>query len=76
MAETGDGAADRTLVVLAHHDAAPTGRIFDQSLQKWLARRFPRVIERADTALPIWWPVFGRPRWWRWARPPVGARSR
>ena len=61
VAETGDGTADRTLVVLAHHDAAPTGRIFDQSLQKWLYRRFPDYIERTDTALPIWWPVFGSP---------------
>lgn len=61
VAQAGDVAADRTLVVLAHHDAAPTGRIFDQSLQKWLYRHFPDLIERTDTALPIWWPVIGSP---------------
>ena len=61
VAQAGDGSAERTLVVLAHHDAAPTGRIFDQSFQKWLYRRFPDFIERTDTALPIWWPVFGSP---------------
>jgi Peptidase family M28 len=57
----GDPAAARTVVVLAHHDAAPTGRIFDPGLQRWLGRRFPGVIERIDTALPLWWPVVGAP---------------
>ena len=59
VAEIGDVAADRTLVVLAHHDAAPTGWIFDPSLQRAIARRFPAVIERANTSLPLWWPVLG-----------------
>ncbi len=45
VAHAGDPDAERTLVVLAHHDAAPTGRIFDQSLQRpWLA------AARADPA--------------------------
>jgi acetylornithine deacetylase/succinyl-diaminopimelate desuccinylase-like protein len=30
VAETGDPRAERTVVVLAHHDAAPSGVIFDQ----------------------------------------------
>jgi hypothetical protein len=57
IATAGDRTAERTVVVLAHHDAAPTGRVFDQSFQRWLARRFPSVIARTDTALPLWWPV-------------------
>ncbi len=61
VAETGDKVAERTLVVLAHHDAAPTGRVFDQSLQRWLAERFPGLIERLDTSLPLWWPIVGGP---------------
>lgn len=61
VAECGDPGADRTLVVLAHHDAAATGAMFDQSLQKWLARRFPDIVARTDTALPIWWPVVAGP---------------
>ncbi|HLJ04271.1 MAG TPA: M28 family peptidase [Solirubrobacteraceae bacterium] len=56
-ATAGDPLAARTLVVLAHHDAAPTGRVFDQSFQRWLARRFPKVVARIDTSLPLWWPV-------------------
>jgi len=61
IGETGDRAAERTLVVLAHHDAAPTGRVFDQSLQRWLAERFPGVLERMDTSLPLWWPIIAGP---------------
>lgn len=61
VAEVGDRAADRALVVLAHHDAAPTGWIFDPRLQRLVARRFPALIERANTSLPLWWPTIGAP---------------
>jgi hypothetical protein len=57
----GEPAAPRTVVVLAHHDAAPTGRIFDPRFQRWLGRTFPGVVERIDTALPLWWPVVAAP---------------
>src|SRR4051794_33990218 len=56
VAECGDAAAERTLVVLAHHDAAPTGQAFDPSFQRWIAARYPDWIARTDTALPLWWP--------------------
>jgi hypothetical protein len=61
IAETGDPASDRTLVVLAHHDAAPTGAVFDQSFQRWLARRFPKQVAATDTSLPLWWIVVAGP---------------
>lgn len=61
VADAGDPAAERTLVVLAHHDAAPTGRVFDQSLQRTLARRLPGVVQRANASLPLWWPTIGAP---------------
>lgn len=61
VAEAGDTAAERTLVVLAHHDAAPTGRIFDPSLQRWLARRFPDLVQRTDTQIPLWWTAAAGP---------------
>ena len=54
-AEAGDGAAARTLVVLAHHDAAKTGRFFDQSLMMALHRRWPERVERGKTQAPQWW---------------------
>lgn len=61
VAEVGDPDAGRTLVVLAHHDAAPTGVFFDQGLQRWLARRFPGPVAARDEALPIWYPVVAGP---------------
>jgi hypothetical protein len=71
VAEAGDTGAERTLVLLAHHDAAPTGRVFDPSLQRSLAERFPGIVERMDTSLPLWWPVVGGP-----ALVALGAASR
>jgi Peptidase family M28 len=61
VADAGDPEAEQTLVVLAHHDAAPTGRVFDQSLQRALARRFPAVVRRINASLPLWWPIIAAP---------------
>ena len=61
VARAGDPAAERTLVVLAHHDAAQTGRIFDQRGQTWVGERAPGLIERVDTSLPLWWSVLAGP---------------
>ena len=61
VAVAGDPDAERTLVVLAHHDAAPTGLIFDDHLQTWLGERFPGILERMDTSLPLWWLVLAAP---------------
>ena len=61
VAETGDRNADRTLVVLAHHDAAHTGLIFDQALQRLVWERYPQLIAASDTSLPVWYPVVGAP---------------
>ena len=61
IARCGDPAAERTLVVLAHHDAAPTGAIFDDQAQVWFGESFPGVIERIDTSLPLWWAMMGAP---------------
>jgi hypothetical protein len=61
IAETGDRTASRTVVVLAHHDAPRTGRLFDQRLQQWVASRFPDVVDRIETAPPLLWPVVAAP---------------
>jgi Peptidase family M28 len=61
VAEAGDPEAERTLVVLAHHDAAPTGRVFDQSLQRAIAKHFPAAVQRINASLPLWWPIIGAP---------------
>ncbi len=61
VAETGDREAERTIVLMAHHDAAPTGAIFDDTAQRRANDLAPDVIEAIDTALPLWWPVIGGP---------------
>jgi hypothetical protein len=61
VALAGDLEAHRTLVVMAHHDAAPTGAIFDDSAQAWLGEKFPGILERIDTSLPLWWAMLSAP---------------
>lgn len=61
VAEGGDPSADRTIVILAHHDAAPSGVVFDQRPLRWIARHLPNLIEMAKTSPPTWWPVIGAP---------------
>jgi Zn-dependent M28 family amino/carboxypeptidase len=61
VAVTGDRDAERTLVVMAHHDAASTGLIFDDRFQAWLAHEFPGIVERLDTSFPLWWMVLAGP---------------
>ena len=56
-AECGDRDGTHTVVVLAHHDAAHSGLIFHPAPQREVWRRRPELIERTDTAVPIWWPV-------------------
>ncbi|MFG2002790.1 M28 family peptidase [Spirillospora sp. NPDC048911] len=54
-------APHRTLVVMAHHDAAPSGTVFDQTLSRWFASRFPGAVERMTENPPLWWPVVAGP---------------
>ena len=61
VAEIGDPGAERTLVVLGHHDAAHTGQVFDPTLQRILGERFPGIIERIDTSIPQWWGLLAGP---------------
>jgi hypothetical protein len=55
VATYGDADAARTLVVLAHHDAAQTGQIFDQTWAKTLYRLNPDGMQRAKKQFPQWW---------------------
>src|ERR1700736_804806 len=53
--ETGEHGGNRTLVLIAHHDAPQTWFIFDQTLQRRLHELAPQVLERFKTPLPQWW---------------------
>jgi hypothetical protein len=61
VGSVGSGDTPRTLVLLAHHDAAPTGKIFDDNVQRWLGEAFPGILERIDTSVPFWWTLLSAP---------------
>ena len=46
VARAGDPGAERTVLLVAHHDAAHTGLAFDFSLVHWYARTFPEKLEK------------------------------
>jgi peptidase M28-like protein len=55
VARLGPDDAERTLVVLAHHDAPQTGAIFDQGLQRKAFELAPAFMDRFRTSVPLWW---------------------
>jgi len=55
IARTGDPGAKITLVALAHHDAPQTGMLYDQTLQRRVHERAPRLLERVKEPFPQWW---------------------
>jgi hypothetical protein len=59
VAEAGDAAAERTVVVVAHHDAAHSGLVFHPALGRIGPRLFPRAHERSSQAPPIMFLVWG-----------------
>lgn len=61
VAEVGDPGAARTIVFVAHHDAAHTSFIFNPETVPRFARAFPRLFERATRWPPIMGLVFGGP---------------
>jgi hypothetical protein len=61
VAQAGDHHAVQTLVVVAHHDAAHSGAIFDPRLPEAIHRRAPWFFERLHTSPPLMWLVFGGP---------------
>jgi acetylornithine deacetylase/succinyl-diaminopimelate desuccinylase-like protein len=58
VAELGDPAAPRTVVFVAHHDAAHTGLVFHPALPRIGMRLVPRVHERAEQSIPIIYGTF------------------
>jgi hypothetical protein len=56
-AETGDPNAERTIVIVAHHDAAHGGAIFDTRGIEAFAKRFPGVIAKQKRWPPMMWGV-------------------
>src|SRR5438067_12332202 len=61
VAETGDRSAERTLVLLAHHDAAHSGLVFHPALGQIGPRLAPPAHERSSHTFPIMYLVWGGP---------------
>src|SRR3954454_25272094 len=60
-AVAGDADAQRTVLVVAHHDAAHGGRIFDVTLMKSIHDRWPKLYDRFDRWPPLMWAVIAAP---------------
>jgi hypothetical protein len=76
LAELGDPDARRTVVFIAHHDAAHSGLVFHPALPRIGMKLAPELHERASQSIPIIFGVFLGPvllaLWgllgWRWLR--------
>jgi hypothetical protein len=76
VGEIGDPAAERTVVLLGHHDAAHSGLVFHPALPRMGMELAPKLHERANQSVPIMFGVFLGPLmlalWgllgWRWLR--------
>lgn len=60
-AELGPAHAPRTVVLVAHHDAAHTGLVFHPGLPRWILRRNPKLLERSNTTPGTLWGAFFGP---------------
>jgi hypothetical protein len=58
VAETGDPDGTRTVVFIAHHDAAHSGLVFHPALPRAGMELMPRLHERANQSVPIIFGVF------------------
>jgi hypothetical protein len=58
VAEAGDPAARRAVVLMAHHDAAHTGLVFHPALPRAAMRLLPGLHARANQSVPILFGVF------------------
>jgi hypothetical protein len=61
IAETGDPRAERTLVFVAHHDAAHWGLLFHPGALPLVDRLFPGLLARTNTSPPLMAPVIAGP---------------
>jgi hypothetical protein len=58
VAEAGDPDGRRTIVFMAHHDAAHSGLVFHPALPRIAMKRFPALHGRAEQSLPILYGAF------------------
>jgi hypothetical protein len=61
VCELGPSDAERTVVVVAHHDAAHSGLIFHPEIPETIFRRWGVPIELFDTSPALMWPLAASP---------------
>jgi hypothetical protein len=61
LAEIGPVDAERTIVVMAHHDAAHTAFFFNPAITETVGQNAPWVFENNDTSPPLMWPTIAGP---------------
>ena len=61
LAEIGPADAERTIVVMAHHDAAHTAFFFNPAITEAVGEKAPWVFENNDTSPPLMWPTVAAP---------------
>src|SRR3954454_4625086 len=61
LAEIGPADAERTVVVMAHHDAAHTAFFFNPAITEAVGAKAPWVFENNDTSPPLMWPTVAGP---------------
>jgi acetylornithine deacetylase/succinyl-diaminopimelate desuccinylase-like protein len=58
VAEVGPRDAERTVVFVAHHDAAHSGLVFHPALPRIAMERMPELHAEADQSIPVMYGVF------------------
>ena len=61
VAEVGPADAERTVVLVSHHDAAHSGLVFHPGLPRAIARRFPAWWDRQESTPGTMWGAVGGP---------------
>ena len=61
LGEIGPPDAERTIVLMAHHDAAHTAFFFNPAITEAVGENAPWVFENNDTSPPLMWPTVAGP---------------
>jgi hypothetical protein len=61
VAEIGPENAERTIVLIGHHDAPRTAFFFNPAITERVGENAPWLFENADTSPPLMWPTLAGP---------------
>jgi Zn-dependent M28 family amino/carboxypeptidase len=61
VASVGPADAERTVVIVAHHDAAHSGLVFNPAIPNKINEWNPEIFKKGNTSPPLMWPVVGAP---------------